>query len=66
MNFKSADTLGIRLSKMVQYISVPILVLELSRKMFQTQFLKKDLYTIKSWIIEMDLLSIGLVLSEVT
>ena len=40
MNFKSADTLGIRLSKMVQYISVPIIDLELSRKMFQTHFPK--------------------------
>ena len=40
MNFKSADTLGIRLSEMVQYITVPIIVLEISKKMFQTHFFK--------------------------
>ena len=40
MNFKSTDTLGIMLSKMVQYISVPVIVLEISKKMFQTYFFK--------------------------
>ena len=38
MNFHSADTLGIRLSEMVQYISVPIIVLEILKKMFETHF----------------------------
>ena len=40
MNFKSADTLGIRLSEMVQYISVPLIVLEISKKCFKLIFSK--------------------------
>ena len=40
MNFKSADTLGIKLSEMIEYISVPIIVFEISKKMFQTHFFK--------------------------
>ena len=40
MNFDVVNSLEIRLSKMLQYVDVPHVVIEISQKMYKTHFLK--------------------------